>query len=131
MRVEIARQPEQVEPPHRIGEKLAQRESPRLPIAQKPRPWEVRVRGRNRIRRSVRLAVAHGPPGDPSRAECAGNQERSTPAKVQCDPGHKKWRENRSHTGAGVENACSQRSLTRRKPLCRSLDGRRKIAALE
>src|SRR6185437_16426527 len=95
--VEKLRQPEEIEPPYRVGEELADRERPRLAVAQEAEPLD-RPRLLGLSARDVRqlgsaaLGMLRGRPvdrqpgGEPEKAERTGHDERSAPPPGERDP---------------------------------------------
>ena len=140
--IQEVRNPEQVQPPDRIGQELAERERPRLPMLQQ------------------RASTARGPAGPADRCGCAparpatragappatqyeshhttSQKKPSAPVAMnaQYQPqvmvmnGHDQRRDQRADVRAGVEDAGGERALALREPLGHDLDRRREIAGL-
>src|SRR6185369_9514751 len=93
-RTEIARQPKEIEPPHRISEELAKHETPSLPVSEETPPWKERTRrcwhwhSAAPVRHLLRFAILHRPPDNPRNAEYSGNKKGSAPAEMQGNPRH-------------------------------------------
>src|SRR5580658_47204 len=117
--IQEARQPEQVEPPGRIGEKLAQDEGPGKTAAQQfaqGRLWQFLFRRRGAPRAA--RCTQEPPPGHyPNQTGRAGYDECGAPAVVQRQIGYSQWRENGADIRAAVEDAGGQRALALREPI--------------
>ena len=136
---EELRQPEEEEPPDRVGEELAGGEGPCLPVAQQASPGDPDHRldgvaadvGQFR-RRDARVllgpAVDRQPGGEPGEARRARDDERPPPAVSGRDPGHDQRRDDRPDVRAGVEDPRGEGALRLREPLGHRLDRRGEIA---
>src|SRR5258708_31648272 len=122
-----SRQPEKIEPPDRIGEKLGDQKSPGLSESQEGGPAYFR-RGlilpapnicqllRRTMRMLLRRSVDGHPQNQPEEAGGSRDQKRRSPAPVNRDPGDNQRRQNRTHVAARIEDSGSQRALFLGKP---------------
>ena len=141
---EIVGQPDEKEPPDRIGHELGEDERPGLPVFQQAEPGrflrgiaggfvlvavDVVVFPGRKIFDFVRHIVKRNPEEQPGEPRDARDDERPMPAPVQGDGRHERRGDDRADVGARIENARGQRAFLFRKPQRHRLDRRRKIAA--
>ncbi len=139
--VEKIRNPEEVQPPHRVGQELAERERPGLPIPQQSDPrdvlrrvWRITPNMRELCGPDRRMilggAVQRNPEEQPDEAQRSRDDERPVPSPVQSDPGHDERGHEGADVGAGVEDACGERAFLLGEPLGGDFDRGRKVARL-
>src|SRR5579872_4048114 len=131
--------PEQVKPPDGIGEELGRCECPGLAKRPQllPRYFPQGLGGIainigqfawGEPRMLFWAAINHQPRQQPAGAEKAGKQKCPSPAQVNVNPGDSKRRQDRSHVGAGVEQAGGESTLLAGKPFGNRLDAGGKVA---
>jgi len=114
--------PEEIQPPDRVGEELADREGPGLPQGKHRRPGQrhdrlgritvdVRQLRGGHARMLLGPPIAEHPPDHPDEAQQAGDQERPLPAVVDGDPGHDERGDQGTDVRAGVEDPGGERAL--------------------
>src|ERR1700739_1148697 len=132
-------QPEKIEPPDGIGEKLGDQEGPGLAKSDKGGPAYLCIALivaasnigqflRRTTRMLLRISVNGHPESKPEQPRSPRDQERRSPAVVDDDPGHDQRRQNCANVTARIENSGCQRALFLRKPLGHGLDACRKCS---
>ncbi len=132
MLIEKRRQPVQIEPEHRRGQRVGEGEGPSAAHAQDLAERHASlfrfdllldvIEFRLFHRRVIfRIEILQAPEQQPDAAECRHAQERRLPAPHMQDQWQQHRREHRADVGAGVENAGSDCTLTGREPQARGL----------
>jgi hypothetical protein len=140
--LQVGRQPEQEEPPDRVGQHLGHQEGPDLAVAQQCRPAQAQglLAGRlastdvgQLVRRQpgvlFRRMKAPLPEHQPQQAGRADRHERRLPTEGEGQP-HRHRRRDDAQRRAGVEQAGRERAFLLREPHRHGLDGRREVGRL-
>ena len=127
---EVVREPDQVEPPDRVREKLRHHVGPSLALPEQTQPRHLAGRGDFLVIKLRSLLEERNPEEDPNDTEHAGDDERRAPAVINRYQRDNRRRDEGTDISAGIEQGISEGALGTREPLGDSLDCRRKITPL-
>src|SRR6266545_2191539 len=148
--LEVARHPEDVQPPDGIGQEPADDDGPHLAIAEELEPAGMPRLTARAVRRGgfalsfedggalllpqpgmlLREAIDEEPEHEPAKTETARDDEGGPPAPVGGQQGDEGRRQRASDRGSGVEDAHAQGAFLRWKPLGDRLGRPRPVAGL-
>jgi len=140
---QVFRHPEEVEPPHGVGEEAGQQQPPDFPLQPEARPggpgtslggvWraadQVQFGGRDEAM-LLGQPVQEQPERQPHKAERTGGHECEPPAVAHRDPCNQRRGDHRADRRARVHQAVEEGPLLRRVPFRREASGSHVVAGL-
>ena len=125
--LEVVRQPDQVEPPDRVGEELGHHVGPGLTLAEQAEPGHLAIRSDLLVVELRGFLEERDPEEDPYDAEQAGDDEGGAPAVVEGHQRDDRGSDEGADVRAGIEERVGEGPLGAREPLRDGLDGRGEI----
>ena len=139
--VEETRDPEEVEPPDRVGHELTNSKGPRLAELEQAEPTDLALLvgwigfdmgelGRGDGRVFAGRVVGQGPPDDPGKADGTRDDEGPLPSPGDGDPRNQEGGAEGADVGARIEDAGREGALLLGEPFSGGLDRGREVARL-